>query len=179
MNVRTSAHRYARALLDVAIDQSSPDQVEREVTGFAGLLAGHAELRRVLTNPTIPVSGKRGLVDALASRAGVSAPVANLLRLLAERNRLALLPEVCNAYRQRLREREQVIEAEITTAMPLDAGRTDALAERLAAATGRRVTMTVRTDEALIGGVVARVGSTVYDGSVATQLAKMKTRLRA
>ena len=173
------ANRYARALLAVAIDQSSPGDVERTLTGFVALLDGHAELRRVLTNPAIPVTAKRGLVDALAGRASLSPPVANLLRLLAERNRLALLPEVCDAYRQRLMEHEHVIEAEITTAAPLDAGRVDALRRRLAAATGRRVKMAARTDEALIGGVVARVGSTVYDGSVATQLEKIRTKLGA
>jgi F-type H+-transporting ATPase subunit delta len=179
MSAHTSANRYARALLDVAIDQSGPERVEQDLTSFAALLDAHANLRRVLANSTIPLSGKLGLVGALASRTKVSAPVANLLRLLAERNRLALFPEVCEAYRRRLMEHQRVIEAEITTAAPLEAGRVDALAERLTAATGRRVTMTARIDATLIGGVVTRVNSTVYDGSVATQLAKIKTSLRA
>jgi F-type H+-transporting ATPase subunit delta len=163
----------------VAIKQASPSQVGQEVNAFVALLDKHTELRDVLTNPVISTSSKRSLVDKLVKRSAVSAPVANLLCLLAERNRLVLLPELRDAYRWRLMEHEQVIEAEITTAISLGAQQVEALREQLVVATGRRVTMAVGTDEALIGGVVARIGSTVYDGSVATQLAKMKTRLGA
>jgi F-type H+-transporting ATPase subunit delta len=177
MSARTSAGRYAGALLDVAVDQLITEQVGHDLTDFVGLLESHSELDRALTNPTIPATSKRALVEALASRVGVSVPVANMLRLLAERNRLALLGDVRDGYRTRLMAHEHVIETEITTTAPLNAASAEALRARLAAATGRRVTMTTRTDSTLVGGVVARVGSTVYDGSVATQLAKMKTRL--
>jgi F-type H+-transporting ATPase subunit delta len=177
MSARASAGRYARALLDVAVDQGTTCQVADDLAAFVRMVRAHADLQRVLTNPAVPVTHKRKLVDALAARAGAVAPVANLLGMLAERNRLALLDDIDDAYRHRLMDHDGVIEAEITTAAPLDAPAADALRARLAAATGRQVTMTTRTDEALIGGVVARIGSTVYDGSVAAQLQKIRTRL--
>ena len=177
MSARASAGRYARALLDVAIDQGNARQAGDDLAAFAGLAAAHGELQRALTNPAIPVLRKRGLVDAIAARAGACAPVANLLGMLAERNRLALVAEIDRAYRLRLMEHEGVIEAEVTTAEPMDAAEVDAMRDRLASATGRTVRMTARTDASLIGGVVTRVGSTVYDGSVAAQLEKIRTRL--
>ena len=177
MSARASAGRYARALLDVAVDQGHTRQVGDDLSAFVAMVGAHAELQRVFTNPAVPMAHKRKLVDALAARAGAAAPVANLLGMLAERNRLALLTDIDDAYRRRLMDHDGVIEAEITMAAPLDAAAADALRARLASATGRQVIMTTRTDDALIGGVVARLGSTVYDGSVAAQLQKIRTRL--
>jgi F-type H+-transporting ATPase subunit delta len=100
-----------------------------------------------------------------------------LILMLADRNRLELLPALAADYRERLMDYRQITRAEVTTALPLLPEQLTQLEERLAAATGRRVTMTTHVDPALIGGVVARVGSTVYDGSIATQLANMRERL--
>jgi F-type H+-transporting ATPase subunit delta len=177
MSARASAGRYARALLEVAVDQGNARQVGDDLSAFVATVRTHAELQRVLTNPAVPVTHKRKLVDALAARAGAVAPVANLRGMLAERNRLALLADIGDAYRHRLMDHDGVIEAEVTTAEPLDPAAAEALRARLASATGRQVTLTTRTDEQLIGGVVARIGSTVYDGSVAAQLQKIRTRL--
>jgi F-type H+-transporting ATPase subunit delta len=97
--------------------------------------------------------------------------------MLADRDRLGLIPELAEVYRERLMEHRQVINAELTTAVALTPDRVAQFEKRIAAATGRRVTMTASVDPALIGGAVARVGSIVYDGSIATQLAKMRERL--
>jgi F-type H+-transporting ATPase subunit delta len=97
--------------------------------------------------------------------------------LLASRGRLELVPDILDIYRERLLEHRQIIEAEVTTAAPLAPERISELQQRLAKVTGRTVTMTTRIDRAIIGGVVTRIGSTVYDGSVATQLAKVRDRL--
>jgi F-type H+-transporting ATPase subunit delta len=102
--------------------------------------------------------------------------VGKLLLLLAERDRLAILPGLLEAFRHRLMDHRQVVRAEITTAAPLAAPRTRAIEESLARLTGRTVTVSTRVDPALIGGLVARVGGTVYDGSLATQLEKMRQR---
>ena len=83
MSTRTSAARYARALLDVVIKEADPEQVEQELVAFAGLLEAHPELDKALTNPAVPVSGKRGIVESLASRAQMSPPARKLLLLLA------------------------------------------------------------------------------------------------
>ena len=88
-----------------------------------------------------------------------------------------LLPDLLEVYRERLMEHRNVLRAEVTTAVALSPERASQLQQRLAAATGRVVTMTTKVDESIIGGVVTRIGSTVYDGSVATRLAKVKDRL--
>jgi F-type H+-transporting ATPase subunit delta len=172
---RAVASRYARALFEVALgERIDLGQVERELSAFATLVTGDAQLARVLTNPAIPTPRKRALVDTLISRVGPLLPhVAKLLLLLAERDRLALLPDIVRAYRNRLNEHNHVVQAEVVTASPLPADRVAVLAERLGRATGRTVQLESRVDPAIIGGAVTRIGSTIYDGSVTTQLRKI------
>jgi F-type H+-transporting ATPase subunit delta len=177
MSTRASAGRYARALLDVVIKEGNPEQVEQELVAFAGIFAGSAELQQALANPAVPVKAKRAVVEALIARLKPTSALGKLLLLLADRDRLTLIPELDQVYRERLMEHRQVVRAEVTTAMPLAPERAAQLEQRLAAATGRRVTMTTKVDPALIGGAVARVGSVVYDGSIATQLARFRERL--
>jgi F-type H+-transporting ATPase subunit delta len=177
MSTRASAARYARALLDVAIKESSPERAEQELAAFADLLRQHADLQRALVHPTVPVAAKRDVVQQVLDRLKPSSPVGKLLLLLAERDRLVLLPELLEVYRERLREHQHVIRAEVTTAEPLTSDRMADLQTRLAAVTGRQVTLTTRVDPSIIGGVVTRIGGTVYDGSVATQLQTIRQRL--
>jgi len=177
MSMRASATRYARALLDVTIKETDPEQAERELAAFAELLTQHPNLQASLTNPAVPAAGKRGVVQEVIDRMTPSTPVARLLLLLAERDRLTLLPDLLAVYRERLMEHQRVIRAEVTTAIPLPDAKADELRQRLAQATGRTVTMTTRVDPSIIGGMVTRIGSTVYDGSVATQLQTIRRRL--
>ena len=178
MTLRASAARYARALLDVVIkERGNPEQVEQQLVAIVDLLAAHPELQRALTNPAVPVTGKRGVMQELTTRLGVTTPVAKLMLLLAVRDRLVLLPDLVAVYRERLMDHLQIVRAEVTTAVPLPQDRAAQLEKRLAEVTGRRVTMTAKVDPALIGGVVTRIGSTVYDGSVATHLQTMKQKL--
>jgi F-type H+-transporting ATPase subunit delta len=177
MTTRASAARYARALFDVALQESDPAQVERDLTAFGDLLAQNPELHNVLTNPGIPIQGKVGVVREIVARAGWASPVGKLLLMLAERDRLTIWRDFVEIYRERLLEHQQVIRAEVTTAAPLSPERTAAIEQRLATATGRRVMLSTKVDPSIIAGVVTRIGSTVYDGSVATQLDAMKQRL--
>jgi F-type H+-transporting ATPase subunit delta len=177
MTTRGSASRYARALLDVAIKESIADRAEQDLAAFAALLAQHADVQSALTHPAVPAKKKRVVVAELASRLGLSAPVIKLLSLLADRDRLALVPELLDVYRERLLDHQQVIRAEVTTAEPLPRERESQLQDRLSRATGRRVTLTTRVDPSIIGGVVARIGSVVYDGSLSAQLTRMRDRL--
>jgi F-type H+-transporting ATPase subunit delta len=172
-----SAVRYARALFDVALKESDPSRIEQELSSIVTLVAGHAELRNALESPGVPPVAKKSVVEALVSRAQFTPPVGKLLVMLAERDRLTLLEPVLEAFRARLREQQRVLEAEVTTAIPLEPEQQAALQQRLGAATTRQVTLTTKVDPSLIGGVVARIGTTVYDGSLATQLAKLKGRL--
>ena len=177
MTSRASATRYARALLDVVALEGDPEQVEQELSALAEMYAGNPELKKALTSPAVSVTGKRGVIEALLSRTQSSQVLSKLILMLADRNRLELLPALAADYRERLMDYRQITRAEVTTALPLLPEQLTQLEERLAAATGRRVTMTTHVDPALIGGVVARVGSTVYDGSIATHLANMRERL--
>jgi len=178
MTNKTAALRYARALLEVGIkEQADLEGLERDLAAFVGLLSDHPMLAKVLLNPAVPVPRKRGAVVELTTRMQPAPIVGKLLVLLAERDRLVLLPDLLASYRDRLLAHRNVVRAELTTATPLDSARAAAIEQQLARATGRTVTLQTRTDPAIIGGVVARIGSTVYDGSVTRQLARMKERL--
>lgn len=178
MTNKTAATRYARALLDVAVKEKSDLQgIEQELAVFVGLFTEHPTLEKVLLNPAIPVGRKQAAVAELTARSKTSSILAKLITLLAERDRLVLLRDVLLSYRERLLDYQNVVRAEVTTAVPLAADRTAAIERGLAQRTGRTVTLTTRVNPSIIGGVVARIGSTVYDGSVTTQLQKMKQRL--
>ena len=131
----------------------------------------------MLLNPAVPVPRKRVLVGVLTDRAQMAPVVAKLLAVLAERDRLVLVPELLAQYRARLLDYQNVVRAQVTTATPLGKERAKALETSLARVTGRSVTLSTDVDPSLIGGVVARIGSTIYDGSITRQLQKMKTRL--
>jgi F-type H+-transporting ATPase subunit delta len=177
MSMRASAARYARALLDVAITESDPDRTEQELAVFVGLVQQHPDLQRTFANPVVSANDKRAVVQQILDRLTPASPAGKLVLLLAARGRLALLPDLLAVYRERLMEHRHVLRAEVTTAVALSPEHAARLQERLAAATGRIVTMTTTVDASIIGGVVTRIGSTVYDGSVATQLAKVRDRL--
>jgi len=178
MTSRGAATRYARALFDVAQKEADIQQVGRELGSFAALFAGHEGLSRALSNPAIPAPRKRAIVEQLLARFGDPSPVTNkLLLMLADRDRLALVPEIANAYAARLMDHAQIVRAELTTAVPMPADRVSALQQGLASATGRQVQLETKVDPAIIGGAVARIGSTVYDGSVAAQLQAIRQRL--
>jgi F-type H+-transporting ATPase subunit delta len=178
MTARGAARRYARALFDVALaERADLEQVGRDLTTFAALVSGSEQLQRVLANPAIPASRKRGVIEQLLTRASLTPVVSRLLVLLADRDRLTLLPVVAEAYMSRLMDHQHVVRAAVTTATELPAERAAALQQGLATVTGRRVLLDVHVDPSIVGGAVARVGSTVYDGSVTTQLEKIRQRL--
>jgi F-type H+-transporting ATPase subunit delta len=152
-------------------------RVEQDLAGFADLLAGHPTFEKVLLNPAVPAPRKRAAVADVTRNAGLLPVVEKLLLLLAERDRLVLVRGVLAEYRDRLMDHRNVVRAEITTAAPLTNERTEAVERSLERLTGRTVALTARVDPGVIGGLVARVGGTVYDGSVATQLEKMRRRL--
>jgi F-type H+-transporting ATPase subunit delta len=175
---KTAAIRYARALLDVAVkEQADLELIQSELSQFAGLFTQYPLLQKVLLNPAVPVPRKRAAVGDLLAQAKFTPIVSKLLALLADRDRLVLVPDLLSAYTDRLLDYRGIVRAEITTAVPLDAPRAQAIQNGLAALTGRTVLLATRVDPAIIGGLIARIGSTVYDGSVTRQLEKMKERL--
>jgi len=181
MSARGSATRYARALFDVAVQERVDlDRLQQELSGFVALVTGHEALSRALMSPTVPAARKRAAVDALLAQAGHVSPVlAKVLGLLADRDRLALLPDLAAAFERRLMDHRQVVRASLATAVALPPDRVAALKDGLAEATGRDVQLETTIDPSLVGGAVARIGSTVYDGSVTTQLEKLRRSLIA
>jgi F-type H+-transporting ATPase subunit delta len=178
MTNKTAATRYARALLDVAIQEKSDlDDIERELAAFNDLLTSNPTLQKALLNPAVPVPRKRAAVAEITKSAKMPTIVAKLLVLLAGRDRLVLLPDLLASFRDRLLDYHKVVRAEVTTAAPLASDRAKAIESSLAKLTGRTVIVDAKVDSSIIGGVVARIGSTVYDGSVTRQLQKMKDRL--
>jgi F-type H+-transporting ATPase subunit delta len=177
MSHRASANRYAKALFEVSLREADPRQVDEELAGVFDVITRHEPLRKALLNPAVPPAAKRNIIAELSERAGISPVLHRILRLLAERDRLVLLPDLVDAYRQRLMDHLQIVRADVTTATPLPEDRLRALQASLAQATGRQVAMTTKIDPAIIGGVVARIGSTVYDGSVVGQLQRIRERM--
>jgi F-type H+-transporting ATPase subunit delta len=178
MTNKTAAARYARALLDVAIKEKADlERIEQELTDFAGLLDQQPALEKVLLNPAVPVPRKRAVVVELTTRAKFLPIVAKLLALLGERDRLILIPDLVASYRDRLADYRKIVRAEVTTATPLPPERVQQIQKSLAEVTGRTVSLQARVDPSIVGGLVARVGSVVYDGSVTRQLEKLRERL--
>ena len=177
MTDRIAATRYARALLDVSLTDGDPRRVEVELAAFVELFRDQATLGSALLNPAISPVRKRAIVSDILDRAGdTDAVVARLLMMLAERDRLSLLPEILEVYRGRLMDHLQVVRIRITTATLLNSERLKSLEHTLAKATGRQVAIETSVDPALVGGMVTQIGSTVYDSSVARHLDRLKQR---
>lgn len=178
MTSRTAAARYARAVLDVATKESADlDKLARELDEFIAFFDQQPALEGIMLNPAVPAPRKRAAMEQITRLSGFTPIVSKLLVLLADRDRLGLFKDIAATYHDLLADRQNVVRAEVTSAEPLSNDRIVAIEKRLATVTGKRVSMTTRIDKDIIGGVVARVGSTVYDASIATQLKKIRDRL--
>jgi F-type H+-transporting ATPase subunit delta len=177
MSTRTSATRYAKALLDVTSNDADAAKVDRDLGAFVDLLQSNTELRQALLSPSVPASAKRNIASGVAERLGMAPTGVRLLQLLADRDRLGMTGELLAVFRERLLDRRKVVRAELRSAVALTPEAITAIETRLGAVTGKNVAIDAAVDPALIGGVVAKVGSTVYDGSVKSQLEKLRKQL--
>jgi F-type H+-transporting ATPase subunit delta len=174
------ARQYANALFTVAERAGSQAAANESLRRFAELVAEHPELQAIFETPIVTPRKKRALVEALVAASGdVSVEVRRLFTLLADRDRLMLLPVIARAYADRVMEADRSVAADVVTAMPLPDDRRRAIEDALGRATGKSVSVTSRVDPDILGGLVARVGSLVFDGSVAGQLARMRQRVSA
>ena len=177
MTEQAAAGRYARALFEVSLERGDAQQSERGIAAFQDLVDGHPTLGSVVHNRAISPVAKRAIVAAILDRTPkTSAVVKRLLLMLAERGRLHLLPVLLAAYRERLMDHRGIVRARVTTAAPLNRRRVASITERLTAATGRQVTLETAVDENLVGGMVTRIGGTVFDGSLAHHLHRLRQR---
>lgn len=159
------------------IDQHEEAEVSAELSGWEQMFTANPSLLEIFSNPTVGYEQKQKLLSELIDRARVRPTTANFLRVLLKNQRLTDLPQVTAKLSQILDERSGVISAEVISAQPLPAASTAALAERLGKITGKKVNLNFGTDESLLGGIVTRIGSTVYDGSVRNQLERLGEQL--
>jgi len=172
-----AARRYAKALFGIAREDGSVEATGRELATLADLLEDNAELRAVLFRPLHPVAERRAALHAVAERIGSSAVLQNFYAFLIDQRRLIDFATIRSEFDRLADEAEGRTEGRIRSAHPLDDATRDRLVAALSRRTGRQVSVQVEVDPSLIGGVVAQVGSLVFDGSLRTQLEQLRNNL--
>ena len=173
MSLQTVARRYATALADVAIERREEREVQNELDQWATMIDSSPQLKEVFANPTIVYDQKRKVLEELIARTGVRETTSSFLRVLLKNQRLSQLRDIVDRFGLVLDDRGGVVAAHVTTARPISEDLRNSLHDTLAAATGRKVRLSFTTDESIIGGLVARIGSTIFDGSVQSQLDRL------
>ena len=171
-----AASRYARALHDVLYPAKAEMGLE-QLRSFSAMLIQQADARLVFENPTVSTENRKDLLTKIGDALKLDNSIRNFLGLLIERNRLDLLGEITSTYERFLDEKLGFIKAHVTSALELDAAQKGAVTAQLQALTGKKVKMQVSVDPALIGGFVAEVGGTIYDGSIRQQLQTFRNSL--
>lgn len=182
MTLSAVATRYAHALADVVTASDSPLRPEAavsELRSFEAAIESSVELQNALISPAVPGNRKRAVVGRLADALGLSRISRNFLFVLIDHRRTASLPGVIQSFELIVDARLGFAHAEVTSASELDETQRSALNQQLERLTGKRLRMRYAVDQSLIGGVIARIGSTVYDGSVRGRLSSMGHRLNA
>ena len=182
MTLTAVATRYANALADVVTaggSPLSPQAAVSELRAFEAAFAGSAELQNALVTPAVPAARKRAVVGRIAEVLKLSRISRNFLYVLIDHRRIAALSGIIDSFELMVDDRLGFARAEVSAAREMSEPQRAALNVVLERLTGRRIRMRLTVDEGLIGGVVARIGSTVYDGSVRGQLASLGRRLDA
>lgn len=177
MSLQTIARRYASALADVVVERKEEREVQQEIDQWASMIEANPQLKEVFANPTIAYDEKRKVLEELISRTRVRPTTGSFLRVLLRNQRLSQLRNVAERFALVLDERAGVVSAAVTTAKPISEDLKNQVRETLAAATGRSVRVSFNTDEKIIGGMVARIGSTIFDSSVQSRLERLSDEL--
>lgn len=177
MSVETIARRYATALADVVLKNGETEQVKSELKEWEVLINANGDLETAFSNPAIVHLNKEKVLEGLLDKTKPSRTTANFLRVLLSNSRLTELSEINERFASVLDERNNIVAAEITSARDLRDDERSELKANLEKLTGKTVNLNFDTDKELIGGVVTRVGSTVYDNSVKTQLENLREQL--
>ncbi len=178
MSVETVARRYAGALADIVIKTGEVEPVKNELKTWEEMMSSNSELLNAFRNPAIAHASKEKVLESLIEKTKPTKTTANFLRILLRNSRLTEIREINERFAGVLDERNGLITAEVTSARPLTDADKAELETTLAKLTGgKQVNLTFKIDENIIGGVITRVGSTVYDGSVKTQLEELRNKL--
>ncbi len=171
--------RYAQALLELGKEQNQTDAILRDVGALKDAWVASGELREVVGNPVVPKPALQAIVDGLLEKIGVTPLVRNTMRLLAERGRLAYLPDILEAYTALAESETGSVRAEVTSAKLMSDEYYARLQKTLENATGHQVVLVKNEDPSLIGGVVTRIGDRVFDGSISNRLGELEETLLA
>ena len=177
MSVQTVARRYASALADVVLERGEALKVQEELLAWEKMFQASPVLPEVFRNPTIALDKKRAVLNKLIERAKPEATTANFLKVLLQNQRLTELGEINQKFAELLDVRAGMVAAKVTTARAVPENARQELHARLLSVTGKKVRISFTTDPELIGGLVTRIGSTVYDGSVRNHLQLIKEKM--
>jgi F-type H+-transporting ATPase subunit delta len=178
MSVGTLGKRYARAILELATEQGQAEQLGAELAEFAALWNGSPELQSVFANPEVSLPARKSVLSEVLASAGASPLARNSILYIADSGRLSALPQISSAYTELAEAASGVVRAEVTSASPLSDVYYAQLQRTLEQVSGHKVSITRKTDPALIAGVVTRVGDKVFDGSIRSRLADLKDSLK-
>jgi len=177
MKDRQLAGRYARALLESIPNKDAAEEVDRFLCSLGEALEESREFRDLLYDPAFPRATRESVLRSLAERAGMIVQVANFLSAVVNHNRATSLPSIAKMFHEEREAAMGVVPAEITTAKPLGDDLKERTLRALEQITGRKVRLTSQVDSGILGGAVTKVGSTVYDGSLRTQLAQLRRKM--
>jgi len=172
------ARRYARALLDIGKEEGNLRKVLSETEEFAGNLDRSPDLRDAMESAHVGRQVKQATLDSVISKAGFLPTTKSFLSLLVDKGRMNVLPAILSELRRMVEEHEGIERVEVTVPMPMSAPQKDHLRSVLERRTGKKVELEESLDPAVLGGMVVRVGSTVYDGSVRTQIQQIRQNLQ-
>jgi F-type H+-transporting ATPase subunit delta len=171
------ANRYARALADVAERQGNYRDIERELKDFAAAYRESSDLREVFETPAVPPEGKLKVLEAILERLGVSKVTSNFLHVLTAHYRMPLLEEIIPAFVSISNDRQGIVEVKVFAPTEISGTTLQALRASFERVTGKQVEVEFQRQEDLIGGLLAQIRSTVYDGSVRGRLDRIREKL--
>jgi len=177
--LKSASLQYANALADVALQQGAADPVLKQLNDFAGAYEESAELRNFLVTPAVTSKEKRMVVEKISTRLGASKIVRNFLFLIIDHRRTLMIPELAATFQSVIRERQGFAEATVTSAAEMSEAQKKNLTQSLEKKTGKKIDAKYAVDKGLLGGVVVRIGDTVYDGSLRYRLNEMRAKLAA
>jgi F-type H+-transporting ATPase subunit delta len=175
--LKSASLQYANALADIALAQGAAEPAAKQLAEFGAAYAESAELRNFLASPAVAREVKHGVIEKILARLGASKIIRNFLFVIVDHRRTAIVPEMVARFQEVIRQRQGIAEAEVRSAVELNAAQKAEVAEMLVRLTGKRVETKYALDAALLGGAVVRIGDTIYDGSLRHRLNEMRTRL--
>jgi len=172
------AERYAAALFELADERRMLDEVASDLRQLRAMLAASQDLARLVRSPILTRGEQGKAIAALVERAGFTPLVRDFLAVVAKNRRLFAAPAMIEAYLRNLAERRGEVTAEVTAALPLSEGQLGLLSEQLRRSVGRRVSLEVKVDPGLIGGLIVKLGSRMIDGSIKSKLQRLQLAMK-